>query len=267
MREKLWREKSQDSWNSWSSAGQTDRLAAAAAAAVQSGNRMEENPSRARRENGSGEACCSRRGPTTRSNCRRPAEEVSGDLNECSGKHCQSCIGGLVADCVALCCCPCAVVSFFALAFFKAPWMMGRRCLGLGKKKKKEKRKCEGEIEGNSRNGRAELEITETGIGFEDWEAKDGDLSARFESERVWLELYQLGHLGFGRVSFTGVPSQAAQAHVQHLMVMRHLGLSSMKNINFFTDGAADGMANWGDAYLGDLRAGSNHVGLTCEPT
>lgn len=171
---------------------------------------MEENPSRVRRENGSGEACCSRRGPTTGSNCRRPVEDVSGDLNECSGKHCQSCIGGLVADCVALCCCPCAVVSFFALAFFKAPWMMGRRCLGLGKKKKKKKkkRKCEGEIEGNSRNGRAELEITETGIGFEDWEAKVGDSSARFEAERVWLELYQLGHLGFGRVSFTGVPSQ-----------------------------------------------------------
>ena len=25
------------------------------------------------------------------------------------------------------------------------------------------------------------------------------------EAERVWLELYQIGHLGFGRVSFTGI--------------------------------------------------------------
>lgn len=29
----------------------------------------------------------------------------------------------------------------------------------------------------------------------------DGD---REEADRVWLELYQLGHLGFGRVSFSG---------------------------------------------------------------
>ncbi|KAJ4882813.1 Uncharacterized protein Rs2_32906 [Raphanus sativus] len=30
-------------------------------------------------------------------------------------------------------------------------------------------------------------------------------ISARVEAERVWLELYQIGHLGFGRVSFTGI--------------------------------------------------------------
>ncbi|KAL0644120.1 hypothetical protein Bca4012_042410 [Brassica carinata] len=29
--------------------------------------------------------------------------------------------------------------------------------------------------------------------------------SARDEAERVWLELYQIGHLGFGKVSFTGI--------------------------------------------------------------
>lgn len=163
---------------------------------------MEENPSRVKRRDGSHEGCPRRR------NCRWPVEDVSGDLIECSGKRCRSCTGGLVADCVALCCCPCAVVSFFTLAFFKAPWMMGRRCLGLGKKKKEKKRKCEGEIDGNSRNGRVEVEISEFGIGFEDGEEKEGNLSARFEAERVWLELYQLGHLGFGRVSFSGIPSQ-----------------------------------------------------------
>lgn len=33
-------------------------------------------------------------------------------------------------------------------------------------------------------------------------------VSARFEAERVWLELYQIGHLGFGRLSFTGIQPQ-----------------------------------------------------------
>ncbi|KAF5180428.1 hypothetical protein FRX31_029985 [Thalictrum thalictroides] len=41
----------------------------------------------------------------------------------------------------------------------------------------------------------------------------DGDESsenfcASFEAERVWFEMYQLGHLGFGRVSFSGVPER-----------------------------------------------------------
>ncbi|KAA8530231.1 hypothetical protein F0562_004940 [Nyssa sinensis] len=144
--------------------------------------------------------------------------EENGDLIECSGKYCRSCTAGLIADCVALCCCPCAVVNFLALAFVKAPWMMGRKCLGLGKKKGRgleKKRKCERiesdwveDSDGNSRRERVEEGTLEIVTGFEDAEEKD-NLSARFEAETVWLELYQLGHLGFGRVSFTGIQSQA----------------------------------------------------------
>jgi len=36
-------------------------------------------------------------------------------------------------------------------------------------------------------------------------EEEETRISARVEAERVWLELYQIGHLGFGRVSFTGI--------------------------------------------------------------
>ena len=37
------------------------------------------------------------------------------------------------------------------------------------------------------------------------WGEGEARISARDEAERVWLELYQIGHLGFGRVSFTGI--------------------------------------------------------------
>ncbi|KAE8697148.1 Tudor/PWWP/MBT superfamily protein, putative isoform 1 [Hibiscus syriacus] len=144
--------------------------------------------------------------PTTRR--KKEEEELeavdkSGDLIECSGKYCRSCTAGVIADCVALCCCPCALLNLLTLALVKVPWKMGRRCLGLGKKKKGNRvemeRKCEkmrefstvfGEGENFDDNGEERKEM--------------GNFSARLEAEKVWLELYEVGHLGFGRVSFTG---------------------------------------------------------------
>lgn len=176
---------------------------------------MEENPSRVPRNSSS------RRRPPTKGKSRHgcPEESEAGDQIDCSGKNCQSCTAGIIADCVAVCCCPCAVLSFCALAFVKAPWMMGRRCLGIGKKNRRRKekaRKCEGDggdcsvgdmgeipRKGRVESGKSETE-TEQVEGDEE-EEEEEDLSARFDSEKVWLELYQLGHLDFGRVSFTGI--------------------------------------------------------------
>ncbi|TXG54671.1 hypothetical protein EZV62_019927 [Acer yangbiense] len=178
-------------------------------------------------------------GPTTRRKSRRIRYAVddhhngggSGDLIECSGKYCRSCTAGLIADCVALCCCPCAVLNILALAFVKIPYKVGKRCLGLGKNKDKVKRKCK-KVEGhdhhgfvverdheNLRNkGRADkgiLEIVSSPSGLiiddedQDHQEMSSSSSARFdEAEKVWLELYQVSHLGFGRLSFTGIPSQ-----------------------------------------------------------
>ncbi|KAI3808724.1 hypothetical protein L1987_24683 [Smallanthus sonchifolius] len=133
---------------------------------------------------------------------------------ECSGKACQSCTARVMADCVAVCCCPCAVINFFTLTFLKLPWMMGRKCLRhLGSKRKKKKllknegkdvisRKEQGE---NGNSGKVNtIEEDETG---------SRKYSARFEAERVWLELYKVDNLGFGRVSFNGIQSlEAASA-------------------------------------------------------
>ena len=138
---------------------------------------------------------------------------------ECSGKFCRSCTAGLIADCVALCCCPCAVVHCFALAFVKAPWVVGRRCLGLGSKKKvKHKKKCkrgsedfdgggvvlernyrEGNLMRVASSNNANNVVNVGGVG----EMESVTVNAGFEAEKVWLELYQIGHLDFGRVSFS----------------------------------------------------------------
>ncbi|XP_057447443.1 uncharacterized protein LOC130739214 isoform X1 [Lotus japonicus] len=153
-------------------------------------------------------------GPTTTTSTRFATVDDGGeDLIECSGKFCRSCTAGMVADCVALCCCPCAVVHCFSLAFVKAPWVVGRRCLGLGKKNKnknKGKRKCKkghhhggnvGDdvvLERDSREGVSTSSVSSS-FGVE-----NVTVNAAFEAEKVWLELYQIGHLDFGRVSFSG---------------------------------------------------------------
>lgn len=164
---------------------------------------MEENQSRISRRKRTHE---SSRGKHTRKS-RYPVQEDDDDDDriKCSGKNCRSCTGGMIADCVAVCCCPCAVVNLLALAFVKVPWMVGRKCLGLGKKNQRKKlemkRKCEkDERELDSMGGKLSSEIS---CEFGEEEGKD-NVCPRSEAEKVWLELYQVGQLGFGRVSSSG---------------------------------------------------------------
>ena len=153
-------------------------------------------------------------GPTRKS---RYAIDEGGDVIECSSKHCQSCTAGLVADCVALCCCPCALVNLITLAFIKVPWMIGKNCLrGIKRKKLKLeiKRKGKKNSDGEGNTVRRERDcnlrkrmvaegILEIATGF----GEEKEMAARFgEADRLWLELSQSGHLGFGRVSFTDAP-------------------------------------------------------------
>ncbi|XP_071738984.1 uncharacterized protein [Rutidosis leptorrhynchoides] len=138
----------------------------------------------------------------TKRSCRNPVEDARGV--KCSGKSCKSCTARVIADCVAVCCCPCAVVNFFTLTFLKLPWMMGRKCLSKKKKLKivkgtnviPRKEQCE-----NGDLGKV------TAIVEDDEEMDNNKYSARFEAVRVWLELYRVDHLGFGRVSFNGIQS------------------------------------------------------------
>ncbi|OIW12395.1 hypothetical protein TanjilG_04144 [Lupinus angustifolius] len=142
---------------------------------------------------------------------------------DCSGKNCKSCIAWLIADFVALCCCPCAVLHCFALAFVKAPWVVGKRCLRLAKNKNKNKKN-------KSKDKKVvKKKSCKRGYDYDDHDDDDDDndddivrrnmrrnlrvdtnvveemdsvtINAAFEAEKVWLELYQIGHLDFGRVS------------------------------------------------------------------
>ncbi|KAI3955579.1 hypothetical protein MKX01_034901 [Papaver californicum] len=145
---------------------------------------------------------------------------------ERTGQTCKSCSATVVADCVAICCCPCAVVNFLTLTLVKVPFTMGRRCLRLMKKKRLKEKKKEtrkggkgnkdpplppphgviidrvekGGMELVSIEGNIEIPIGNNNVNGEHF-------CARVEAERVWLEFYQVGHLGFGRVSFTGIPT------------------------------------------------------------
>ena len=141
---------------------------------------------------------------------RRGVSDPTDDRFECSVR---SCAAATIADCVALCCCPCAVVNFVAFALVRVPWTVGRRCLAAGKRrlenKKKKKSKRKSEIPARSDDGKTGVVSSSRG-----WWTEEGimDISSSSEGkdhdERVWSELCQLGHFGFGRVSFTGINTQ-----------------------------------------------------------
>ncbi|KAL3723123.1 hypothetical protein ACJRO7_035321 [Eucalyptus globulus] len=136
---------------------------------------------------------------------------AGGDPIECSGERCRSCTAGVVADCVAVCCCcPCAVVNLLALALVRVPYMVGRRCLARRKgaaAKAKKKRKC-GRAAGGGGGSSERERIAEEGMresvyGF-GFEEGFGDEVEAGRSAWLDLDLYEVGHLSFGRVSFTG---------------------------------------------------------------
>ncbi|MCL7022782.1 hypothetical protein MKW94_017185 [Papaver nudicaule] len=203
---------------------------------------------------------------STRSSKRRRQPHVNEDhedgnveVIECSNDHCSSCTANAVADCIAVCCCPCAIVNMFILAFVKVPWMMGRKCYRFVKRKGRMLQKSDNDgssDESKTSSNSSSSTSSSGGSGCSRSEYKDvvierersnlkrervmllddeklvelssglfvnggsnGDdgqqqnFCARFEAEKVWLELYQLGHLGFGRVSFTGISTHQGKAN------------------------------------------------------
>ncbi|KAI6700699.1 hypothetical protein NL676_015023 [Syzygium grande] len=171
----------------------------------------------ARRRRGGCSGCSGRRSRFADDGGGGGEGSVGGDGIECSGERCRSCTAGVVADCAAVCCCcPCAVVNLLALALVRVPYMVWRRCLARRKKSAaaaaaKKKRKC-----GRAGGGSSERErIVEEGMresvyGFGFEEGLGGGVPEEAEERSAWLDLdlYEVGHLSFGRVSFTGVQFQ-----------------------------------------------------------
>ncbi|KAG6382524.1 hypothetical protein SASPL_142077 [Salvia splendens] len=105
-------------------------------------------------------------------------EDGGGGRVTCTGK---SCAARAIGDCVALCCCPCAVVNCFVLAFVKLPWAVARRRLRRSRRRVEVERKCD--------EGMLEIEAAGECVS----------------AEELWIELAEIGHLGFGRISSAGI--------------------------------------------------------------
>ncbi|EYU34718.1 hypothetical protein ABFS82_11G128600 [Erythranthe guttata] len=138
---------------------------------------------------------------------RHAEEEDAGDPVACTGKSCQSCTAGVIADCVAVCCCPCAVVNILALAFVKLPWAVARKFIGRRREERKKKMKKRRDTGGISEKTRAEAGTADIVMACRGAVTVE-EVNDHFSAEEVWFELYEVGHLGFGRVSFTGIPFQ-----------------------------------------------------------
>ncbi|PKU87596.1 uncharacterized protein LOC110098517 [Dendrobium catenatum] len=108
---------------------------------------------------------------------------------------CNSCAAAALADIIAVSCCPCAVLNFLALAFFKLPCAAGRRCMRIVKRSRGALEEVGGAVKREGlENKNVELRV-ESVMGME-----IGDMM----EERAWKEMYQVGQWGFGRVSVSG---------------------------------------------------------------
>ncbi|KAI4999529.1 hypothetical protein ZWY2020_004118 [Hordeum vulgare] len=148
------------------------------------------------------------------------------DHADCTAQSCRSCVAVSLADCIALGCCPCAVVSLLGLALVKAPLALGRRCVQRLRRRhgklqhKKRVRdmdlaggrpspspKCAG---GGGHREPGPGEAASKGGDDVATAACQGQGADASEEERVWLEMYQVGQWGFGRLSFSVNPPPRA---------------------------------------------------------
>ncbi|KQK04802.1 hypothetical protein BRADI_2g16020v3 [Brachypodium distachyon] len=110
------------------------------------------------------------------------------------GCGCRSCAAATVADCVALGCCPCAVVGLLGLALVRAPLAVGRR---LARRRRRKTRAVRGKPV-------RDVVVVDQPEGPEATAAAgSGDKGfAKAEEELApWLEeMYRAGHWGFGRL-------------------------------------------------------------------
>ncbi|KAJ1264147.1 hypothetical protein BS78_09G240500 [Paspalum vaginatum] len=129
---------------------------------------------------------------------------------------CRSCAAVAIADCVALGCCPCALVSLLGLALVKAPLAVGRRCVARLRTRRRRfrllRRKRVRDADVSSvpcaRGKAAPAAVAEpttppppTGDGEP---APGQGQGQQAEAELAWLdEMYPVAHWGFGRVSFS----------------------------------------------------------------
>ncbi|CAD6230505.1 unnamed protein product [Miscanthus lutarioriparius] len=165
------------------------------------------------------------------------------DQADCTAQMCRSCVAVTMADAIALGCCPCAVVSLLGLAFVKAPLALARRCLRRLRRRRGELRhkKRVRDVDGPAAKAKCRRSDAAAG-GHGAMEALDAadaaskgawwglevdargeaatraarasnssSASGRLDAEKVWMEMYRVGHWGFGRLSISMTPPPAVR--------------------------------------------------------
>ncbi|XP_062206310.1 uncharacterized protein LOC133908342 [Phragmites australis] len=132
----------------------------------------------------------------------------------CTTQSCGTWGASAVANCVALCCCPCAVVSCLTLALVKAPYVAGRRCvvrlarrrqlcaLRNARRVRDLDEKQQDQLgDAAPRRSKECAELAGAVIVGAEGRAK---VSSREDAaDKVWVEMYKVGLWGFGRLSFS----------------------------------------------------------------
>uniref|UniRef100_A0ACD5W1R5 Uncharacterized protein n=1 Tax=Avena sativa TaxID=4498 RepID=A0ACD5W1R5_AVESA len=158
-------------------------------------------------------------GPSSSSSAATATAPVV-DHAECTAQSCRSCVAVSLADCIALGCCPCALVSLLGLALVKAPFALGRRCVRRLLRRHgrmRQKKRVRDDMVDLAAAGKRPAGAKCAAPGGEDASKDDdddvaaaADAAAASEAERLWLEMYQVGHWGFGRLSFSVNPPPKA---------------------------------------------------------
>eukprot|EP00252_Welwitschia_mirabilis_P027520 TRINITY_DN9455_c0_g1_i1.p1 TRINITY_DN9455_c0_g1~~TRINITY_DN9455_c0_g1_i1.p1 ORF type:complete len:265 (+),score=26.48 TRINITY_DN9455_c0_g1_i1:486-1280(+) len=163
-----------------------------------------------------------------------------------------ACTAGVIADCAAICCCPCAFIHFLVLAFVKIPTALARSIVHRYSSSSSCKHHHESSIpqvrKQNTRNKQvnvthkrdydkntAEEEDDEDENGKDSEKHEISDLMAlsrtesptsrrqmdiqmlKMENERLWNALYEGGHLGFGGRHFASSSGRRSSNFVQLL--------------------------------------------------
>ncbi|XP_066360738.1 uncharacterized protein [Miscanthus floridulus] len=149
---------------------------------------------------------------------QQPSPAVAGR----AGWRCRSCAAAAIADCVALGCCPCAVVTLLGLALVRAPLAVGRRLRRrrrslLRRKRVRDVAASSASAKGTKAAGAVPGAGNGTLLDVADDHATVGAAAATVHQQQrqqmqqaeveelAWLdEMYRVGHWGFGRVSFSG---------------------------------------------------------------
>ncbi|XP_051210249.1 uncharacterized protein [Lolium perenne] len=143
------------------------------------------------------------------------SEEEEEPTTATAGCRCRSCAAVAVADCVALGCCPCAVVGLLGLALVRAPLAVGRRLIRRRRRAllrgKRVRDVAAATVTGDCVRAKGvEKEVPGVVGGVETLTATTGgDVVVApggddHEAELAWLEeMYRTGRWGFGRVSFS----------------------------------------------------------------